>query len=76
MTTTSSNLRSKYQLAANEYQNTNAVSWAQETFELGMQAYSDISMNEPVAEDYIAKNKAFAEKQLVLGGERLAYLLT
>lgn len=52
------------------------VSWAQESFKISEDfVYEGIKENEALPEEYVAKCKTIAEKQIVIGGHRLANFL-
>jgi hypothetical protein len=51
--------------------------WANESFELSKSnVYSGIKENEALPEDYITKNQDAIQRQIVLGGLRLSYVIT
>lgn len=69
-------LTSKYQISSSEYQNTNYMKWATDAYNIGAQnAWEGISENTVVSTSYINRVKPLAERQIVLGGYRLAYLI-
>ena len=50
--------------------------WASDSFTLSSQnAYNGINQGEAVPQSYIDKTKPLAERQIVLAGKRLAYLM-
>ena len=50
--------------------------WAEQSFHISETfVYDGIKEDEPIPDDYIAAGKKLAEKQLVIGGNRLANLL-
>lgn len=50
--------------------------WAHESFMLSQSTvYPGVIENQELSDEYIAKAKAVAERQVVLGGQRLAYTL-
>jgi len=55
---------------------TNVNHWAADSFALVEGVYGDISEDEALPDSYISKNQPLAERQLVLGGLRLAHVLT
>lgn len=51
--------------------------WAADSFALASaNAYNGINQDEVVPQAYIDKTKPIAERQIVLAGKRLAYLMT
>lgn len=54
----------------------NATAWAEESFEISeSKVYSGVKENQSVSDDYVKDRNAIAERQIVLGGYRLASLL-
>lgn len=61
---------------ASDYENLNFLDWADQSFQLGsLNAYAGIKEGDKLPDDYIAKNNKITERQIVLGGYRLAYLI-
>jgi hypothetical protein len=59
-----------------EYQNNDVDKWAQESFELSKSnVYTGIKENQAIPQDYIDKNQIAIQKQIVLGGLRLANVI-
>lgn len=53
------------------------MKWAQDAFQIGADnAWKSIEAGQAVSTSYIAKVKPLTERQIVLGGYRLAYLIT
>ena len=49
---------------------------ASESYKIGEQiAYSNVVENQPLSDDYIQTTKKVAERQIVVGGFRLAYMI-
>ena len=66
----------KYDISEEEATCLDFKKWAKEAFELSKTVvYPGITENVAPSEEYVTKAKAIAEKQVVLGGYRLANLL-
>lgn len=72
----SKRIREAYPVSDDVANNLNFSDWAKEANELAKNVvYSGVKENEKVPESYITANKPIAEKQLAIGGARLANLL-
>lgn len=66
----------KYPISDTEANILDSHVWAHESFELSKSiVYPTVTENKALSNDYITHAKGVAEKQLVLGGTRLANLL-
>jgi len=73
----SSSLESTYQVDPDEVNNENVNQWAYESYTLATaDTYPDVEEYDSLTDDYVTKNKKVAENQLVLGGNRLAYVIS
>ena len=71
-----STLEGKYTISKSEYQNLNFKTWGNEAFELSKKyAWEGIVESQPVTEEYIKSRLPIVERQIVLGGKRLAYVI-
>lgn len=66
----------KYPLIPADYQEFDLFKWAQQTFDQVAPVVLDsIQENTPLPDDYLVKNRPFIERQIVLAGHRLAFLI-
>lgn len=66
----------KYPIDASEAQNLDSRVWAHESFMISKSTvYPSVRPNQALSDDYINDAIAAAERQVVLGGNRLANLL-
>lgn len=66
----------RYTISEDESQNLNPMSWALESHEIGSQnAYTGISEDGDVSQAYVNRTLSVAERQVVLGGHRLANMI-
>lgn len=66
----------KYTIDKSVYLNLDPKSWTEESYKLASTAvYKGIKENSSLPENYVEESNAIAEKQVVIGGYRLAYLL-
>jgi len=66
----------KYTIDKSVYLNLDPYSWTQESYELASTVvYNGIKENQALPDSYVEESNAIAEKQVVIGGYRLAYLL-
>lgn len=71
-----STMVSKNDIPESEWQNTDVELWAKESYELSANnVYNGIHEGQALPQDYIKKNQAAIQKQIVMGGLRLAYLI-
>lgn len=69
-------LLSKYNISEEDANNLDVVKWAHEAFLISENVvYPTVEKNKELSQEYIDKAKAVAERQVVLGGHRLANLL-
>eukprot|EP00350_Pseudokeronopsis_sp_OXSARD2_P002639 CAMPEP_0170540724 /NCGR_PEP_ID=MMETSP0211-20121228/672_1 /TAXON_ID=311385 /ORGANISM="Pseudokeronopsis sp., Strain OXSARD2" /LENGTH=245 /DNA_ID=CAMNT_0010843235 /DNA_START=251 /DNA_END=988 /DNA_ORIENTATION=+ len=67
---------SKFIITDEEIEMQDFATIAQESYEIAVDTvYENIYMDEPVPQEYIDKNLPIAERQVILGGRRLAYML-
>jgi len=75
--TETNNIAGKFSFSSTQTNNINFYSIAQESFKIGSSGvYKNINMNDVVSQSYIDTNLPIAEQQMVLGGLRLAHLMT
>ena len=66
----------KYPEPNSEWQNIDVDKWTQESFQVSKDAvYPTVEPNVPLSQAYITKAQGAIEKQIALGGLRLAYVL-
>jgi len=66
----------KYEIDPSEANNLDSRVWAQESFMISKSTvYPYVQPNQALSDDYIQQAKTAAERQVVLGGHRLANLL-
>jgi hypothetical protein len=70
-----STMESKYSFASSEWQNINVDMWTQESFKLASDVYTGVTPDQALSSSYVSKNTVTIEKQVVVGGLRLAYLI-
>lgn len=69
-------MESKFSFNPSEWQNMNLASWVNDSFELAKSGvYPGVVAGQPLSEEYLKKNKEALERQIVLGGLRLAYVM-
>ena len=69
-------MESMFSFSADEWQTYNVTQWAMDSFELTKYAvYSGITENKAPSADYIYKNQYLIQRQIVLGGLRLANII-
>lgn len=69
-------LMAKYEIDPSEANNLDSRVWAQESFMISKSTvYPYVQPNQALSDDYIQQAKTAAERQVVLGGHRLANLL-
>ena len=65
-----------YTISDEVAQNLDVFSWAKESYKISQDfVYTGIKENEALPDEYVSKCKEIAEKQIVIGGHRLANLL-
>lgn len=65
-----------YRFSSDQWQNLDIDAWTQESFTLSKtNVYPGIKEGQPLPHDYIAKNQDAIQKQIVLGGLRLSYVI-
>lgn len=70
-------LLAKYTIADSEYRNMLYTKWSQDSYKIAAaNVYTGVTQSEAVPQAYIDKNLETLERQIVLGGMRLAYLIT
>jgi len=66
----------KYPISQNDYENINVDDWANESYELSKSnVYSGITEKQALPDDYVTKNQDAIQRQIVLGGLRLATVM-
>lgn len=76
ITQTALDLIEKYDITEKEATNVDVYDWAKDTFEISKTTvYPSIVKNKMPTDEYIEKARSVAERQVVLGGYRLANLL-
>jgi len=69
-------MESMFSFSSNEWQVFNATQWAMDSYELTKSSvYAGIQENNKPAEDYVSKNQYLIQRQIVLGGLRLANII-
>lgn len=69
-------MESQYNFADGDWQNINVDHWTQDSFRLTKSnVYVGVKPNVALSKDYIAKNADAIQRQVVLGGLRLAYAI-
>jgi hypothetical protein len=69
-------MKSKHSISASDYQNLNFDAWAVESNNIAKSyAYAGITENVKLSDAYVAANNQRTERQIVLGGYRLAYVI-
>jgi hypothetical protein len=73
---TVSSMVAKNIFSPSDYENVDINSWANESFELAKSSvYSDITEKKALPQSYIDENQKAIDKQIVIGGLRLAYVI-
>lgn len=66
----------RHPIDADVASNIDVNQWAQDSYKISSEfVYDGVNPNEALTKDYISKGKDIAEKQVVIGGNRLASLL-
>jgi hypothetical protein len=69
-------MRSKHSLQASDYENLNFDSWAEDSYQIAATyAYDGITEGVKLEDDYVTANNDRTERQIVLGGYRLAHVI-
>jgi hypothetical protein len=76
ISTVAKDLMAKHPIDADVAQNLDVNQWAKDSYEISASfVYEGVTPGEALSDDYIKKGQELAEKQVVIGGNRLASLL-
>lgn len=71
-----SEMESMFSFSPDEWQSNNVTQWADESFDLTKYAvYSGIKEHQGPDDEYLSKNQYLIQRQIVLGGLRLANII-
>ena len=69
-------MESKFSFNPSDWQNMDIAQWVNDSFELSKNnVYPDVTPGKALSAAYIEKNQQALEKQIVLGGLRLAFVI-
>jgi len=69
-------MESKFSFNPSDWQNMDIAQWVKDSFELSKNnVYPDVTPGKALSAAYVEKNKQALEKQIVLGGLRLAFVI-